>query len=430
MRKILLFNMLILIVAFSAKAEGQDSNLHMQMTTVSQSHPAFHSPYSGQNSLSPDDDSQTSLTWTVFMAKRLWHGAEFYFDPELVGGTGFNKTTGIAAFPNGEIYRVDEPSPKWGVARAYIKQTYGMGGAQEQIKDDKDQLASTQDVRRFTFILGKFALNDFFDNNTYSHDPRTQFLNWVLMDHGAWDYAADTRGYSWGVYLELNQDNWALRFASVLEPEQANQMAMDTTYPASRGDNLEFEYRYHAAEQPGAVRVLAYDNHAEMGDYRETIETPADNMDVTQTRGRRTKYGFGLNAEQALSSDVGVFFRASWDDGHTQTWTFTEVDESLSGGVSLKGNLWGRADDGAGAALIIDGLSNDHRDYLQAGGYGFIVGDGRLNYAPEQVLEMYYLYRLAKGLDLTGDFQFVNHPAYNADRGPVSIASVRLHYEM
>lgn len=377
---------------------------------------------------------------TVFAGFRLLKNTELYVDPELAGGSGFNKTTGIAGFPNGEIYRVDDASPKWSLARMYVKQTFSLARwfagvdanslQKETLKDDKNQLADTVDVDRLTIVAGRFALNDFLDNNTYSHDPRTQFLNWALMDYGAWDYAADTRGYSWGLYFEWNRPKWSLRWATVMVPHRANQMDLDTNFLAARGDNLEFEQRYTVGGNDGACRVLVFENHANMGDYRTTLNTPSYNLDITQSRSMSVKYGVGFNIEQALSQELGVFLRASWNDGHTETWAFTEVDQSLSFGASLKGNRWHRDSDSAGAALIINGLSNAHRDYLTAGGYGFVIGDGHLNYANEAIAEVYYLYKVKDGLDLSGDVQYVQNPAYNADRGPVSIASARLHYEM
>ncbi len=411
-------------------ADEQAANIHLQSTVVSQEHGAFSSSYSGRNSLSSSYDNQTSITWTIYGGVRIGKNAEFYIDPELAGGSGFNKTTGMAGFPNGEIYRVDDPGPKWSLARLYLKQSFGFGGDQEQIKDDKNQLSGHTDVRRFTAIAGKFALNDFFDSNSYSHDPRIQFLNWALMDYGAWDYAADTKGYSWGLYLELNQPTWAVRFASVMVPLKANQMEMDKNFPAARGDNLEFEYRYSLSGRPGISRFLVYENHANMGNYRRTINTPAYNMDVAQSRSMSVKYGIGFNVEQALTSDLGSFFRAAWNDGVTESWAFTEVDRSLSIGLSLKGISWKRENDIMGFALIANALSNDHRDYVAAGGTGFIIGDGKIKYSPEEIGEIYYLWNLQPGLAVTGDFQFVENPAYNADRGPVSIASIRLHYEM
>ena len=240
----------------------QDWNLHFQSTVVSQKHGSFPAKYSGNgpvnpyfgpgNSLSNGDDTQTSVTLTVFAGLKLWKNGELYANPELSGGSGFNGTTGIAGFPNAEIYRVDDPAPKWNLARLFYKQILMTGSRDtEEIKDDKNQLAARVPIDRLTIVVGKFSLNDYFDDNAYSHDPRTQFLNWALMDQGAWDYAADTRGYSWGFYLEYNRASWALRFASVLVPLYANQMAMDTEYPAASGTNLEYEYRWLPK---GAVR--------------------------------------------------------------------------------------------------------------------------------------------------------------------------------
>ncbi len=420
----------ILWLFLSPFAGAADYNLHFQSTVVSQEHGDFPARYSGQNSLSPEADRQTSITWTVFAGHRLWNGAELYLNPELAGGSGFNRTQGIAGFPNAEIYRVDDPSPKWNLARLYLKQVLGLGGSQEEIKDDKNQLNARVDVKRVTVIAGKFSLNDFLDNNTYSHDPRTQFLNWALMDHGAWDYAADTRGYSWGLFFELNQPQWSVRLATVLVPVNANQLELDRDFPPHRGDNLEFEWRFLHDQHPGAIRLLAYENFANMGNYRNTLNTPSYQMDVAQSRLQSVKYGLGLNAEQSLSDTLGVFLRASWDDGHTETWAFTEIDQSFSVGLSLKGASWSRSDDTLGVAVLLNGLSDDHRAYLARGGYGFIIGDGQLNYAPEEIIETYYLLNLIKGLDMAGDYQFVNNPAYNADRGPVSIFSLRLHYEI
>jgi carbohydrate-selective porin OprB len=278
---------------------------------------------------------------------------------------------------------------------------------------------------------GKFSLNDLFDNNTYSHDPRTQYLNWALMDNGAWDYAADTRGYTWGLAVEYRYQAMSFRFASVLEPKEANQMAMDTNLLQAHGDNGEVEYRYQLRNHPGVIRVLGYMNHANMGSYADAIANPADSgPDVTQSRAYRTKYGFGLNLEQELSPSVGVFSRMGWNDGRTETWAFTEIDSTFSVGASFRGEPWGRKDDNLGLALILNGLSADHRAYLAAGGQGFIIGDGSLNYAPEQILEAYYSLKLWRSFAASGDVQWVKNPAYNADRGSTTILALRAHYEL
>jgi len=404
-------------------------DIHFQATVVSQWHPGFSVKYSGPNSISARPEFRTSLTSTLFAGARLWHGAEFYVHPELVAGNGFSHTTGVAGFPNGEIYRVSESIPTVFLARLFLRQTFDLGGEHEKIESDQNQLAGTYDNRRITLTLGKFSLTDLFDDNVYSHDPRTQFLNWSIIDNGAWDYAADTRGYTWGIAIEYQQPQWALRLATVMVPLQANKESLDFALSRAHGDNAEFDYRYAVQEHPGKTTLSAYANHAHMGSYRETIDTPAFGMNITLSRKYRVKYGFGLNIEQELSRDVGVFLRLGWNDGRTETWAFTEIDRTASFGISLKGALWKRPEDTAGIAVAINGLSGDHADYLKAGGVGFIIGDGRLTYAPEQIVETYYLWMLLRRVGITADTQFINHPAYNADRGPVYVAGVRLHYE-
>jgi high affinity Mn2+ porin len=418
------------IVSFSAHSETTAPyNFHFQFTTVSQEHLRIKSPYAGQNSLSSTVDFKSSLTATIFTGARIAHGTEVYFDPELSGGKGFNQLNGIAAYPNGEIYRVDEPSPNWNMARLFLKQTFEFGGTKEKLENQAHQIAEIYDQRRLTVVVGRFALTDYFDSNTYSHDPRTQFLNWALMDSGAWDYASDARGYSQGLLLDWHEEHWSLRYAGVMVSQKANGLYMDPISPTLHSDNLEFESRYELSDRPGAIRVMAFRNRANMGEYRTAINQGSP-PDINKTHSKRIKYGFGLNAEQELANDLGAFSRLSWNDGQSETWAFTEIDLSLSLGLSLKGTRWSRPADFFGMAFVFDGLSNDHRDYLAAGGYGFIIGDGKLNYAPEQVLETFYLLQLRKDVSFTGDYQFIMNPAYNADRGPVSVLSLRFHYEI
>ena len=425
----------------SEPVRDQKWNFHFQTTVISQEHGEFPAKYSApapatgsSTSLSNSVDNQSSLTLTIFAGRRLWQGAEFYVNPELSGGSGFNGTKGIAGFPNGEIYRVDDPSPKWSLARLFIKQTFELGGEFVGLKDDKNQLAGSMKEEHVSVVVGRFSLSDYFDNLSVAHDPRTQFMNWSLMDLGTWDYAADTRGYSWGFYVELVERLWTLRYANVMIPLQANQMDFDREYPTASGNNLEFEYRYLVGEQKGAVHLIGWHNRANMGNYRNTINQSLRNtsgqLDVTLSRQMSEKYGLGLEFEQSLTSELNLFSRLGWDDGKTETWNFTEIDQTASLGASLKGTKWNRANDTVGLAAVINGLSQDHRDYLANGGYGFMLGDGTLNYAPEEIAELYYLYKVIPGFDFTGDFQYVQNPAYNSDRGPVSIVSCRVHYEM
>jgi len=417
------------------KQEVENFSVHAQGTVISQKHDVFPARFTGMFDVPPHEGWKTSVTGTLFLGARLpWKGGEVYFDPEVTGGEGFGNpgVTGIAAFPNGEIPRVSTPEPEPNVARGFIRQTFGFGGEREHIEADQNQLAGYRDVRRLTITFGKVASPDFFDNNAYSHDPRTQSENWALMDNGAWDYPADTRGYTFGLAAELNEPNWTLRYGVFAMPKEANGSTFDWNIPKALGHAVELEERWLVHDRGGAVRLLVYANTAHMGNYRQAIDHPPPSgiPDITLTRTYSVKYGFGISAEQQLTDDLGVFGRAGWDDGHTETFAFTEIDRTASLGLSLRGNRWHRPDDLVGVAGVISWLSKDHRDYLGAGGHGFVIGDGRLpHYAPEEVLEAYYVYKLVDHVFLTGDFQLVDHPAYNSDRGPIVIGAIRVHVE-
>ena len=418
--------------AGAAATTTKDWSLHLQATSVTQEHFSFVSPYAGANSLTPDREYLTSYTATIYAGYRPWQGGQFYINHESQQGTGLSKTLGIAGYPNGEIYRVDNPKPKGSLVRYFYRQVIGLGGPQEFIEDDQNQIPGLVDLSRLTVVVGKFSLNDYLDTNKYAHDPRSQFLNWGLMDTGAWDYAADTRGYTTGFMLELNQASWAVRYVAVMVPKVANQMFMEwEKYPGTaRGDNLELEYRYSLSDRPGAVRLLGYMNHAHMGSYREAIDHRAADaaLDLAATRTYSIKKGAVLNVEQEIAQGTGLFARLGWNDGVTETWAFTEIDRSFALGISGKGTAWGRKQDGFGLALMANGLSPEHRDFLAAGGYGFIVGDGKLNYAPERIAEVYYNVGVWQNyLQITPDFQYVVNPAFNRDRGPVAIYGLRVH---
>ncbi len=425
-------NIVVLLMTTSIAAFAQqvdDWSFHLQSTTITQGHGAFNSPYSASLSLMSIPEIKTSQTITFFAGRRLWSGGEFYFNPEMSAGTGLSGTHGIAGFSNGEIYRVDTADPKVTISRLYVQQIFGLGGASQKIPDDKNQLGETVNVKRVTVAAGKFSLNDFFDNNAFAHDPRTQFLNWSLMDNAAWDYAADTRGYTWGLYFEINQPDWAFRVASVLEPTSANQIDLEMDLTKAHGDNAEFEWRYKLKNESGKLRFLYYQNHAHMGSYRLALNSGASIPDVTSNRDSRIKYGYGINLEQEINEVLAVTSRWGWNDGATETWAFTEVDSTFTLGINLKGKLWKRDGDNLGLAFITNGLSQDHIDYVTAGGVGFIIGDGHLSYDREEILEFYYVYKILDFLSFTADYQFVNHPAYNQDRGPVSILAARAHLE-
>ena len=276
---------------------------------------------------------------------------------------------------------------------------------------------------------------DFFDNNTYSHDPRTQFYNWALMGNGAWDYPANVRGYDYGVALELVKPKWAVRTAFVTMPKEANGQQMQFNVSESFGTAVEFERKYKLGKYPGILRAMAYFNLAPMGNYDQSIQLgkAQDTIpDITLTGAEgRTKYGFGINFEQNLGRNFGAFMRAGWNDGQNETWVFTEIDRTLTAGLNIDGNLWKRDDDNLSVALIMNGISSPHANYLKAGGMGFIIGDGNLKYAPEFIAEIYYSFQFfGKLLWICPDYQFILNPAYNQDRGPANAFGLRVHVEI
>ncbi|HJP62900.1 MAG TPA: carbohydrate porin [Mucilaginibacter sp.] len=421
--------LLLKIASAQDTVKNQRFNFHFQQTVITQYKPSFSAPYSGANSLSTNEETQSSLTSTLYGGARLWKGAEAYFNPEISGGAGLSKTLGVAGFPNGETFRVGAAEPKIYIARLYLKQIFEWGKEKDTLDDDVNQLAGLRSKRYFSVTVGKFGMADFFDGNEFSHDPRTQFMNWSLMDNAAWDYPANTRGYTLGGVAELGQPDWTLRFAFTMVVTEANSSIWDAKIGKANTQTLEFEKRYSLSGQKGTVRVLAFRNNGKFGNYDEAIaQNPnAPDVDATHQYGRH-KYGFGISADQYLSRDFGVFAKASYNDGHTQTWFFTEIDRSLSFGGVLKGSSWKRQDDELGLAFVANGISSDHKNYLVAGGYGFLIGDGQLNYSPELIAELYYkVNAFQKKFWISPDYQFILHPAYNADRGPVHVFGLRAH---
>jgi high affinity Mn2+ porin len=405
-------------------------SFHGQTTIIPQFHGDFPADYSGPLSFKDTSEIQTSYTGTLFMGVRVLPGTEVYFNPEVSAGDGLSGVTGIGDPPNGETPRVSSTNPTPVVARLFARQTFGFGGEQEDITDGANTIAGKQDVNRLTITFGQYAANDIFDNNTYAHDPRSQFMNWALSDDTAWDYPANTKGYTQGLTLELNQKNSTLRYGIFRPPANANGGHFDTHFDRAYDQIVEYEQRYALFGQPGVLRPMAYFNESDMGDYRDAIDADPAHPNVTLFRSySHPKYGFGLNAEQSITPDLAIFGRAGWSNGQSESWAYTEVDRTLSLGLSLKGTPWKRPNDVVGLAEVMSGLSKDHRDYLAAGGLGFELGDGRLNYAPEEVIECYYSLVVTRNLFLTADYQFIDHPGFNADRGPVSIGGVRVHFE-
>jgi len=419
----------------SAKAQLPDSdvwNVHAQTTVLPQGYGPIHSPYAGPNSLPGSGQTQATWTATAFLGVRLWEGGELYFDPEITQGFGLNGTLGLAGFPNGEAQKAGAPFPKIRAQRYYIKQTFGLGGEQEDVDDGPNQLAGKKDIDRVTVVVGRFAMGDFFDANSYAHDPRADFMNWAMWESAAWDFPADLPGYTRGAMVELNRKDWAVRGALVEVPSQPNSDIMQFK---SGGAAVEFEERHNIFDQPGKLRLGIFGNQGVTGNYRQALAIeatdPAQDINAVMASIRHVnpKYGFYANLEQQVVKDVGLFARASWNDGQNEILSFTDIDRSVSGGLSIKGSFWGRPTDTIGIGGAVNGLSAAHRDFLAAGGIGLLIGDGRLTYSPERIFETYYAYSVTKGVTITADYQLIVNPSYNADRGPVSIFSGRLHGE-
>ena len=374
---------------------------------------------------------------------RLWPGGEAYVDGMMWQGFGVNNTLGVDGFPNGEAFRLGTDVPNGTITRLFIRQTFGLGGEQEDLSDDHFTLAGKQDVSRITLTLGRFSAKDIFDNNTYANDPRTQFLNWSLMANQAWDYPADAIGYTTGLAVEFNQPDWTLRYGFFQMPRYSNSLTAEDRllkwpYEDSAQDGplldawgmvTELERRFSLNSHPGVVRLLAYLNRANMGNYQDAVSSPIRPADLTATADFRYKYGFGLNLEQEIAKNIGVFSRVGWSDGQNQAWVFSDVDYTATAGISVKGGAWQRPDDTFGFAGVLNGISQAHQQFLAAGGIGILAGDGALNYGWEKIIETYYDFKICKAVHSTVDYQFIADPAFNQDRGPVSFFSARVHWE-
>ena len=413
---------------------------HFQFTTVVQGHAGFKSPYSGKNSLADSVEvGATTATATLFLGHKLWKGAAIYFNPELSGGRGLSSAIGVAGALNGESYRVGATSPAIFVARGYLQQHIPLGSTPfENAEDGINKLDDKIPINRITISAGKFAMGDFFDNNKYSHDPRSQFLNWSLMGNGAWDYPANTRGYTMGLVVELIKPKWAVRISSVAVPRIANAPKLEYKISKAHSETFEIERKLNIAKRAGAMRVLISNTLSKAPSYLDGLKAIANNNEflLNVIAGKQEgkvyngkKFGIGYSFEQELSNEIGVFSRASYNDGKYATWAFTEIDRSFSIGISVKGNKWKRPDDVCGLAIVINDISNDHKDFLKAGGYGFIIGDGTLSYRQEAVIETYYNAHLSTYFWVTVDYQFVKNPAYNKDRGSVHVFGIRGHIE-
>jgi len=415
-------------------ADQERWNFFYQATSIGQYHGTFTSPYEGPYSLQDYPERDVSLTTTLFFALRLGQNTFLIFDPEIAGGRGFSGVNGLANSSNGELPRVASATPKPYLARLYISHDFGFGGETEPTDPDENQLAGPRPMNRYTISVGRFTVTDFFDQNKYSNDPRSQFMGWAVMFNGAWDYPADVRGYTWGWVHEIHTKNWAFRYASAGMPKVANGSQFDRRILVNRGDVFEAERRYKIRKHDGAIRAMPYMNHADAGNYAAAIRLAQQTggvPDITAVRRNGTlKYGLGLNMEQEITKEIGIFSRLGWNDGKTESFAFTAIDRLATGGVSITGTRWHRPFDTVATEFTASGISGVHAEYLAMGGHDFLIGDGRLEYGPECIWESYYSARLFPSFFAAFDLQHVNNPAYNEQRGPVWISSVRLHFEV
>jgi high affinity Mn2+ porin len=407
--------------------------LHGQTTFIYQGYPPFSASYNGPNSLPMLGQSRETWTVSGFLGVRLWQGGELYYNPELLQGFGVANTTGAAGYPNGEAQKSNFPYPRYNTSRLFVRQEIGLGGETETVDSEYGQLSGVKDVSRVTLQFGKFSVHDLFDTNSYAEDPRVDFLNWSIWASGAFDYPADRLGLTWGLTAALNQPNWAVRVGYFLVGDQPNANTFDMNLLTRGGYVGELELRFRPFDRPGALRFGSWLTSTFAGSYDQAVLLAAMNPSLTandtidQTRQTRTKYGFYFNLEQELSDNVGLFGRFSWNDGRTEIGAFTDIDTSLSLGLSIKGAPWGRPDDRVGIAGSLNQISGAHSGYLAAGGLGVLVGDGQLPvYSSENVFESYYALKVVKDVVVTADYQFLGNPAYNAQRGPVHVFSGRL----
>jgi high affinity Mn2+ porin len=417
----------------TAPVEPENWNWFYQATSIGDYHGGFYAPYTGAFSLQPFPERAVSLTTTLFLGYRPFANTQIYFNPEVAGGRGFSNVNGVANAPNGELPRVSSATPKPYIARLYVTQDFGFGSEREYFQSGENQLAGSRPMTRYSVTIGRFTVTDFFDNNAFSHDPRSQFMGWAVMYNGAWDYPADTRGYTWGWVHEFHTKNWSVRYGSAMEPRVANGLRFDRRILRNRGDVFEGERRWGGENRNGAIRLLSYFNHTDSGSYGEAIalsRQTGQRPDVTATRqSGRLKYGFGISADQEITKDFGVFGRLGWNDGKTESFAFTAIDRLATIGVSVKGVRWKRPDDIVASEITVSGLSAVHAQYLAMGGYDFLIGDGALRYGTENIWETYYNAKLLHWFFAGYDLQYIVNPAYNQDRGPVWVHSLRLHIE-
>ncbi len=406
-----------------------------QANFIFQANGSFYAQYSGPHSFRNTPENALSRVLTLFTGYEFTPNSQVYFDVEESGGAGLSAALGLAGFVNLDVVRNPSIGQAPYIARLFFQQIVPLSDEKVESERTPFSLPTEVPAKRLDFRFGKFSLADFFDNNIGGTDSHYQFLNWVIDNNGAYDYAADTRGYTIGAIIELEERNWALRFAETLMPKVANGPDLDADVARARAENIELELRPQLLKNKDTtLRLLNYINHGDMGDYEEAVKlylehvTPTPEISATSKQGT-IKYGFGINFEQEFLKDAYVFGRWGWDEGQHESFCYTEDNEGYEAGVYSRGTNWHRSLDRAGVAFVSSGLSKAHQAYLAYGGLGFILGDGALDYGRENIEEIFYTAHVWRGLFFAGDVQHINNPGMNRARGPVTVPGIRLHLE-
>jgi high affinity Mn2+ porin len=411
---------------------------HAQATYIWQRKPSFNAPYTGPKSLVPSTEKSYSFTTTADLGARLWQGAQLHFNPEGAQGVPPSNLTGAGGLSNAELQRGSSTSLKKYTGRLFFQQRFGVGNDTEKVDAGFNELGGNYGAKRWTITVGSFSLLDYFDNNPYAKDPRSQFLNWSFLTHGAWDYPADARGYTTGAIAEYRTPEWSIRAGRAMQPKESNGLALERNFRRQYGDQLEVDGNLPVALAAGPLRgrLVVFRNRTIAGSFADALALGGV-PDLSLVRRSQTKTGWGATLEAPLGEDEGLFLRASRNSGNLETYAFTEIDRQLSVGGQFTGARWNRKQDRIGVAYAINGLSAGHRDYLAAGGQGAFLGDGRLSYAMERIFETYYRMALPEWSMRAGRLQTalslgiqrIANPGYNRDRGPVQFYSVRWHSE-
>lgn len=419
---------------------GFPVNIHGQTTYINQRYPNFNAQYSGPNSLR--NNHALSYTWsgTLFLGARIAPNTDIYFNPEVFSGVPFSGLVGLGGLSNGEANKAAGAQAKFYSARAFLRSTINQDGEKIYLEDEANQIAQTVSSNRFVVTAGQFSTLDIFDDSRYAKDPRTQFMNWGNLTYLAYDYAADSRGYGWGLAGEWYLENWVFRASRMTTPRDPNGLPVDWNIMKHYGDQIEIERGHSISSRPGKVSLLAYRNKMVLARFADaTNYVIQNNAQGTQAinnvrTNEQFKTGFGINAEQAITKDAGVYMRVFKSDGQTETMAFAEADNSISIGAGVNGASWSRPADTLGISLMRNGLSSARQQYLQAGGVSFFIGDyagpgQTITYKPEQIAEIYYNATVIKRVFAGVNLQHIQNPAYNAARGPVNIFSFRVHAE-